>query len=188
MSPIAGEPCGDRMRLSVASGGMPEPDDEADSTTVRNEAIREGLTMALYISLSQLAVLIAVPRSLLETDGLWWQILTTSIGLVLAHQVAFRMSTRLVSDGSRLDPHTPLLQRAQWVGGGVVTLLAVLPVLLFGSLALWLSIALLLAFVMVVGYLVARSAPVSRPRALVYVGIVALVVIGVLIVKSAIGK
>lgn len=166
--------------MSVSTG--------AESDELRIEVIREGLTMALYVSLSQLAVLIAVPKSMVEADSrLWLQILVTSVGLVLAHQLAFRMSARLVADGSRLDPTTPRLMRAQVIGGGAVTLLAALPVLLLGPSYLWLSTGLLLAFVMIVGYLVARSAPTSRPRSLAYVVIVALVVVGVLAVKTAIG-
>lgn len=155
----------------------------------RNEVLREGLTMALYISLSQLAVLVAVPRSVVEGDdsNLWWQILVTSVGLVLAHQVAARMSTRLVADGSRLDAVTPRVQRAQLIGGGFVTLLAALPVLVLGPSYLWLSVALLLAFVMSVGYLVARSAPSSRLRSLAYVLVIGVVVGAVLLVKSAVG-
>jgi hypothetical protein len=43
---------------------------------------------------------------------------------------------------------------------------------------------LLLAFVAVVGYVTARSVPVSRPRALAYVMIVVVVTLVVIWVKS----
>ena len=157
-----------------------------ESDALTREVIREGTTMALYISLSQLAVLTALPAGSGADENLWWLILATSIGLVLAHQVAFRMSARLVSDGSRLDKDAPVLLRAQLLGGAAVTALAVLPVLVFGPSALRWSIGLLLAFVMIVGYLVARSTPTSRWRALAYVVFVALVVVGVLVVKTAV--
>ena len=63
-------------------------------------------------------------------------------------------------------------------------MLAVLPILLFGPGAYDWSVGLLLLFVMVVGYLVARSAKRSRARSLVYVMVVGVAVIGVLAVKS----
>lgn len=165
---------------------VPRAFDEAERE--RTEVWREGVTMALYISLSLLAVMTALPSP--EAEGGSRLALTvglTAVGLVLAHQVAFRMSSRLVTPGSTLEPIAARVQRAQLLGGGAVTLLAVLPVLLFGASAYRWSLALLLLFVMVVGYLVARSAPHSRLRSLVYVVGVAVVVVAVLVVKSLAG-
>ena len=65
-----------------------------------------------------------------------------------------------------------------------MTALAAVPILIFGPAAYRWSMGLLLLFVMIVGYLVARSAPYSRLRSLLYVGVVALTVILVLEVKS----
>lgn len=158
-----------------------------DESRATAEIWREGVTMALYISLSQLAVMTALPEVSDGREGLALTVFLTSVGLVLAHQVAFRMSSRLVAEGSKLEPEAPRLLGAQLLGGGFVTLLAVLPILIFGPGAYRVSIGLLLLFVMVVGYLVARSAPVSRLRALIYVVFVAFVVIGVLVVKSLVG-
>lgn len=167
----------------MAEVNIPDAFDEEERE--RTEVWREGVTMALYISLSQLAVMTALPAHAASTDSrLALTVALTSVGLVLAHQVAFRMSSRLVARGSGLEPMAPKLLRAQLVGGGFVTVLAVLPILLFGPAAYNWSIGLLLIFVMVVGYLVARSAPMSRLRSLVYVAGVAVVVIGVLAVKS----
>jgi len=157
----------------------------AEESRERTEIWREGITMALYVSLSQLAVMTALPSAEASTDSkLAVTVALTSVGLVLAHQVAFRMSSRLVSQGSSLEPLAPRLLKAQLLGGAAVTLLAVLPIVLFGSGAYVWSIGLLLLFVMVVGYLVARSAHRSRLRSLVYVGVVAVAVIGVLAVKA----
>jgi hypothetical protein len=151
----------------------------------RTEVWREGITMALYISLSQLAVMTAMSAQEASANAqLARTVALTSVGLVLAHQVAFRMSSRLAAPGSKLEPLALRVLRAQLIGGGAVTLLAVLPILLFGPDAYLWSIGLLLLFVMVVGYLVARSAPYSRLRSLLYVAGVAVVVIGVLAVKS----
>lgn len=157
--------------------------DEAERE--RMEVWREGITMALYISLSQLAVMTAMPaQEASENATLALTVALTTIGLVLAHQVAFRMSSRLVAPGSKLEPLAPRVLRAQLLGGGAVTLLAVLPILIFGPDAYHWSIGLLLLFVMVVGYLVGRSAPYSRIRSLAYVVVVAVIVVGVLAVKS----
>ena len=151
----------------------------------RLEVVREGVTMALYVSLSQLAVMAALPTKEASTDSkLWLTVALTSVGLVLAHQVAFRMSSRLVAPGSTLEPLAPRLLRAQLLGGAAVTALAAVPILVFGPAAYRWSMGLLLLFVMIVGYLVARSAPYSRLRSLLYVGVVALTVILVLEVKS----
>lgn len=151
----------------------------------RREVWREAITMALYISLSLLAVMTAIPaEGAASNTALALTVTLTSVGLVLAHQVAFRMSSRLVGPGGSLEPIAPRLLRAQLLGGGAVTLLAVLPILVFGPDAYLWSIGLLLLFVLAVGYLVARSVPRSRARSLVYVAGVAGVVIAVLAVKS----
>jgi hypothetical protein len=161
--------------------------DEA-GTHRKIEVWREGVTMALYISLSQLAVMTALPGQQSSSDrGLALVVALTSIGLILAHQVAFRMSSKLFAQGSRLGELDFQLLRSQTIGGGAVTVVAVLPILLFGAGAYVVSILLLLLFVMVVGYLVARTVPLSRLRSLVYVVGVAVVVIGVLAVKSLVG-
>ena len=73
------------------------------------------------------------------------------------------------------------------VGGLAVAALAALPVLLFGADGLRISAVLLILLVAVVGYVTARSVPVSRPRALLYVGFVVLVVGLVLVLKSLVG-
>lgn len=167
------------------SEGTPPATHESGDEALRAEIWREGVTMALYISLSQLAVMTALPTAVaVQDEDLALTTLLTSVGLILAHQVAFRMSSRLVAPGSTLQPEAPRLLRAQLVGGGVVTLLAVLPIWLFGPDTYRVSIALLLAFVMAVGYFVARSTPVSRIRSLAYVVIIGVIVVGVLAVKS----
>ena len=46
---------------------------------------------------------------------------------------------------------------------------------------------ILLLFVLVVGYFVARTAPVSRMRALAYDGVILVLVVGVVAVKTLVG-
>lgn len=162
------------------------PSDE--SNRVRFEVWREGITMALYVSLSQVAVMTAYPTTVaIQDPHIARSTLLTSVGLILAHQIAFRISSRVVTPGSRLNPAVPAVMRAQLIGGGCVTLLAVLPLAAFGPGAYRVSIALLLCFVMVIGYIAARTAPTSRIRSLIYVVLVAAVVFALLGVKSLVG-
>lgn len=165
----------------IPSPAPPEEDHE------RLELIREGITMALYIGLSLLAVLVALPTTAAEENaGLALLVLFTAIGLVLAHQVALRLSTRLVRHG-RIESDTTRAVVVQWIGGGAVAVVAALPLLILGSGGLPVSRFLLLAFVAVVGYLAARAGEASRLRAVAYMGGVVVVVLGVLAVKGLVG-
>ena len=163
---------------------------EGDSNALDppRELIRETVTMALYIGLSLLAVLVAVPTAdESETgSGLARTVALTALGLLVAHQVAFRISTRLVSKGGLPKEDLKLLG-GQIAGGLFVAVLAVLPLLLWGPSALRVTEFLLISMVAVVGYLAARSAPTGRIRSLAYVAILVLVVVAVLWIKSLAG-
>ena len=151
------------------------------------EVLREAVTMALYISLSLLAVLAAVPGEILQQrSAVAFTVGLTSLGLVLAHQVAFRLSTRLLHRGV-LSPAARRLLGAQLIGGLAVTFVAVLPIVIVGSDALPWTFVLLLGFVAIVGYLAARSVPMSRLRAVLYVAGVVVVALSVLIIKLLVG-
>ncbi len=108
------EPADDhRRRLTIAAM------DETDRAH-HVDRLQEGVTMALYISISLLAVMLALPRGLesvaehpAEVVGL------TGIGLIVAHLAAFTMSSRLVSEGQLTttgqgSPRRP----ARWRVGG----------------------------------------------------------------------
>lgn len=162
-------------------------DDAEEMRSSARELVHEAVTMALYVSLSLLAVLLALPSSVEESSPqLALTVALTAVALVLAHQVAFRLSTRLLNRGLLNDESLRLLG-AQTIGGISVAALAALPVLLFGAQGLLLSAAILIILVAVVGYVTARSVPVSRLRALLYVGLVVIVVGLVLAVKSLVG-
>ncbi len=151
------------------------------------EWVREAVTMALYISLSLLAVLVALPKaSTAESTDLWLTILLTAVALLLAHQLAFRISTRLVNKGL-LDASGVKLLGAQLIGGLMAAVAAALPVLIFGPQAVRASELVLLLFVAATGYRAARSVPASRGRALMYVASVVVAVMVVLFVKSLVG-
>ena len=146
----------------------------------RQARIREGLTMALYIGLSLLAVMVALPRNV--TAALdphpAVTLFLTSISLLIAHQLAFRLSARLAHQGALGAEHLDLLA-AQVVGGLAVTGVAVVPVLLFeGTTGVVIAELALLAFIAVVGYAAARTGRISRARALLSVlGVIALVLV-----------
>jgi len=162
-----------------------EPHQVGD-TSHAHERIHEGVTMALYISLSLLAVLVAQETSLAPAAyaSPALAIVLTSVGLILAHLLAFRLSTRLVHRG-RLSPASAELLGAQLIGGLAVTAVAVMPVLVIdGPGGVLVAELLLLAFIAGVGYVAARSVPLSRPRALAYVAVVAVLALAVLWVKG----
>lgn len=170
----------------MEQSGMPTTI-ELDTDEHRREWLREAVTMALYVSLSLLAVLVALPpgQQLSETD-LALTVLVTSIALLFAHAVAFRLSSRLVNKGLLDDVGRKLLA-AQLAGGLATAVIASAPVFLLGSAGIRISEFLLLAFVAVTGYRAARSVPASRTRSLAYVGVLVLVVLAVLFVKSLVG-
>ena len=142
--------------------------------------------MALYIGLSLLAVMVALPRNV--TAALdphpAVALFLTSISLLIAHQLAFRLSARLAHQGAIGAEHLDLLA-AQVVGGLAVTAVAVIPVLVFeGRTGIVIAELALLAFIAAVGYASARTIHVSRARALLSVlGVIALVLV-VLAIKE----
>jgi hypothetical protein len=150
------------------------------------ERIREGVTMALYISLSLMAVMVARPANTESGDAEnpARLLIVTSIGLIFAHAVAFRMSTRLANKGQFSIENIGLLI-AQIVGGLAVTIVAATPLLLIGGAdGVVVSELVLLTLIALVGYVSARSIPVSRLRAVVYVMFINVVVLIVIWVKN----
>jgi hypothetical protein len=105
----------------------------------------------------------------------------------MAHQVAFRMSSRLVAANSEFNEHAGRLITAQLIGGALVTAIALVPALLLGNAAFYISLGALFIYVMVVGYLIARSRPTGRLRSMGYVLSIALAVVAILFVKSLVG-
>lgn len=159
-----------------------------DLVSTRREEIREGVTMALYIGLSLLAVLAAVPTTRRDTRlEVAETMFLTALGLMVAHMLAFSISTRLVSKG-RFDEHAKRVLVSQLAGGFLVVALATVPTVVFDpGYSMQIAGAVLLAMVAVVGYLAARAAEVSRTRALLYVVLVLLLVAAVLLVKGLVG-
>lgn len=151
------------------------------------EWVREAMTMALYISLSLLAVLVALPADEEPSGNVAAATLVaTAVGLVLAHHVAFRLSSRLVDQGLVTTESLQLLG-AQMAGALSVAVVAALPPLVLGGTAgrIW-SELLLLGFVAGVGYLAIRQSA-GPGRSMLHVGGLVAVVGVVVAVKSAVG-
>jgi hypothetical protein len=151
------------------------------------EVLVEGFTMTLYVSLSLLAVVLAMSSEHASAGENAQLILLTVTGLVLAHLVAFRLSARMVHGGN-LPAESPEIVIAQVVGGLVVAVLAAGPVLILGPvLGTTVAELLLLGVVALAGYTVAAKAGMPLGRRLLYVGGVVLLVAVILAVKAAAG-
>lgn len=162
---------------------------ERSYTPHQLEALREVTTMALYVSLSLIAVLVALPNPSPAEDNRVQEgvtVLITGLALVLAHHVAFRMSTRLVNQGLLTSESRDAL-KAQALGGIPVAVLAAIPVFLLGEdPGEDVAILLLLGLVVAVGYRTARFS--ARPiRALAYSVVVVVIVAAVVGFKLLVG-
>ena len=152
------------------------------------ELTREALTMALYLSLSLLAVLITLPE--ITNDDRRWAagstVLVAALGLLLAHHLAFRLSSRLVNEGL-LTPESMLALKAQAYGGVPVALIAALPVFVLGERpGEGVSTVVLAALVAWAGYRSARKRA-SPLRSMLYVLVIVGAAAVVLLVKLAVG-
>lgn len=144
--------------------------------------------MALYQSLSLLAVLLATP-SPSEDDAniaVAVTVFLTGLGLLVAHHIAFRLSSRLINQGLLSDASVTML-KAQAIGGLPIVVGAAIPPLVLGAdLGTTVSEVLLLVLVGLVGYRAVRPARDRRQAMGYLVGL--LVLVGLLMVlKTAVG-
>jgi hypothetical protein len=179
---------------TAASGAAADPAPTAVLTGREHphhqrERVREGVTMALYIALSLLAVMVALPVEASTTEGNSPSrtILLTSLGLLVAHALAFQISARFAHKGQIREEHLDFLV-SQLIGGAVVTIVAVVPVIVFDdATGMFISELVLVGFIASVGYASARMVPMSRTRAAVRVIGVVVLALGVLWIKSLTG-
>jgi hypothetical protein len=167
---------------------MSESATTASATQHDSDRIREGVTMALYIGFSLLAVLLATPTDYVDDSRVRvaMTLALTGAGLLLAHQLAFRLSTRLLNRGV-LDEDTVRALGAQALGGLGVAAVAVAPVLIIGGrTGILVSQLLLLALVGAVGFLTARSSGATTRWAVLYIVGVILVVGALVAFKLAV--
>jgi len=141
--------------------------------------------MALYISLSLLAVLVATQTITHENkDEVARTVFLTACGLLVAHLLAFAVSSRLVSKGN-MDQEGRRAVAAQIAAGLFVALVATLPTLFLDpDISLRVAEYILLGIVCVVGYFAARQSGATKVRALAYTVLVLVAAVLVLLVKG----
>jgi hypothetical protein len=151
------------------------------STELRKEAF----TMALYVAICLLAALAAVSeRTVADHSNGLMIIWGTTVGLALAHWLAFRVSSRLVAAGT-IRRHDVEAAGAQMGAAAVVALLATIPLLLSSTVEFDVVRLVLAGFIAVVGYGAARAGGATPTRSAVYGVTVLVVALGVAIVKNA---
>lgn len=166
-----------------AADAAGSPSDELPDESVI-EQYREALTMAIYVALSLLAVLLAVPWGNHETRAAAAvTVFVTGIGLLLAHMVAFGLAAQLFEPYHR-NPHLWKVLASQLSAGLLLAVVTTVPVALLPlDWGVTVDVALLLMFIGLIGFAIARDRGASVGRALVYVAIVIAVVAVVMSVK-----
>ena len=157
---------------------------------IRIEVLREGMTMALYISIVLLATLVALPKGSNEAHdgvhgvGLIGLIWGTALGLALAHWFAFRVTASVFGEGAVSDKDVKI-GLAQIVAAAGVAAVCTVPVLFVDEAsdvgaASWVP-ALILGLA---GFLVARQSKRSPIRAVIFGGIVMVLGLTIAAVKN----
>jgi hypothetical protein len=108
-----------------------------DRAGARMEVLREGATMALYVSIVLMATLAALPKAGhgggeihgWRLAGIVWG---TTLGLALAHWFSFRLAARLFATG-RAHEIDFAVGAAQVVAALVVALLSTIPLVVRGD-------------------------------------------------------
>jgi hypothetical protein len=146
-----------------------------------SEALREGLTMALYVCLVLAAEFTIVGEHADDEGVVLGVIWGTTMGLALAHVFAFDLAARMFSRG-RVSSETRTAALVQLLVAAAVALAATVPFLLF-PLDTGLKVAgyLVAGFVGAAAYAVARRSGAGHGRSAAY-GF-AVLVVAVLVVS-----
>jgi hypothetical protein len=163
------------------------PVDEAEqrhdaATAVDPAVIRESITMGLYITISLLAVLAAQPHGDVTTAAMLTVVWGTTLGLTLAHWLAFRLTARLFA-GAELSSHDRMVMAGQAIAALGVAAVASVPLVLDAGAGLVLSRSLLAGLVGMFAFGTARRHGSSSGRALVYAVVVVVIALAVAIGK-----
>ncbi len=162
----------------------PEPSTGHGADAGEHQVIHEGVTMALYIAVSLLALLTALPQSLTDESTVMRTVLGTTLGLALAHWLAFRVSSLFVGHGV-LEPAARRSLGVQALAAAGVGAIASLPLLVArGPTALSVSRLLLAGVIGLFAYGVSIQTQPSRLRAAVYAVVVVAIALTVAIVKN----
>ncbi len=151
-------------------------------------ALRDAVTMALYLAIVLYAALVALPDQdrlePLPTTGLVWG---TAIGLTLAHQFAFSLSALMVV-GQWPDADERQRLGAQGLAAFVVAALVTLPVVFLDTESGYEAAETILAAIIgVAAYASARRSGAAPARALLLTGILIVIAGGIIVFKAAVG-
>jgi hypothetical protein len=157
--------------------------DERDDLAAQTDPaiMRESLTMGLYITISLLAVLSTKPHGG-TTAAVLALIWGTTLGLILAHWVAFQLTARLFA-GSRLPSHDRITMVGQAVAALGVAGLASVPLLLQASAGPALSRGVLAGLIGLFAFGAARRHGGSGGRATAYALVVVTIALAVAVAK-----
>jgi hypothetical protein len=150
-----------------------------------HEAVREAVTMALYLCIVLAAEFVAfgerVPNEGTAVSVIWG----TAVGLALAHVFAFNLAARLLI-GAHLSHETRAAVWAQLGAAAAIALVVTLPFLVFSlEVGLEVSAFLITGLVGFAAYAASRQAGAGRARSLVD-GLVVLAV-AVVVVSVKVG-
>jgi hypothetical protein len=139
------------------------------STDADRLVLREGYASALYVALVVFSTLVAVPADRLPSDPVVVELLFgVSLGLIVAHRLAFRVAVRL-TEGGLWTTSAAREAAAQLVGGLAAAALGALPYLLLdGAAARTTSLVLLAAVPAAAGGAIARQRREPWPRVLLW--------------------
>ena len=149
--------------------------DPTQTSPAPNEAVREAVTMVLYVCIVLAAEFVAggdtVPSERFAVEVIWG----TVIGLALAHVFAFNLAARLLI-GGRLSPEVRAAAWAQLGAAAMIALVVTVPFILFPlEPALRVSAFVVAALIGVAAFAASRGSGAGRTRALVD-GLIALAV------------
>lgn len=154
------------------------------------EAQREAFTMTLYMAIVVLSVQVLDEQN----ESAWGDvrlIVGTAVGILLAHLLAFRLSSSLFAaptvaqdDGERLEE----LEVSTWAvirAAFLVVVAAVLPyVILDVEWASLVSTAILSLIIGASAFIVGKAYGRSTPQAWLYAGLVTFLALGIAIIKA----
>ena len=157
----------------------------AGATPVPNEAVREAVTMVLYVCIVLAAEFVAAGTQAtserLALEVIWG----TAVGLALAHVFAFNLAAKLLT-GGRLSPEVRAAAWAQLAAAAGLALVVSIPFVLFPlEPALRVSAFVVAALIGVAAFAASRGSGAGRTRALVD-GLIALA-IAVAVVSVKVG-
>jgi hypothetical protein len=173
---------------------MSDSENLSQPESYREEALREAMTMVLYLSIVMIATLAALPSGADAGDGhgtsgvhgvqLLGLIWGTTIGLALAHWFAFRLTARAFG-GGKVDQKDFVIGVAQVGGAALVAVLCTIPVVLVGDeTEVQVTTVIPALIVGLAGYGIARAADRPRYQALILGGVALVVGLTVAAVKN----